>query len=119
MMTSVSNRDSWQQILRQQQLANAQRWLEKLHDDDKRPFLLQTDYENLLRALETTLATPDTFTLAYDFIEAIFSEALGYADWDRWATYLQQALAIARTQAKPAAAARLLEHLTSLTYYST
>lgn len=88
----ISNKSHWQQILAQQRLANARRWLSLIESHDDPSTLISTDYDNFLRALETTLQSPDTFGLAYQLIQAIYIFALDYADWDRWLIYLENAL---------------------------
>ncbi len=93
---TLSNKSHWQQILTQQKLANAHRWLSLIESYDDPTTLVSTDYDNFLRALETTLQSPDTFDLAYQLIQAIYIFALDYADWDRWLIYLENALQISQ-----------------------
>ena len=108
MKQAISNKSHWQQVLTQQKLANAHRWLSliELHDDPTT--LVSTDYENFLRALETTLLNSDTFDLAYQLIQSIYIIALDYADWDRWLIYLENALTMSQKLKKESEKATLL-----------
>ena len=92
MTQTVSNKSHWQQILIQQQQANARRWLSLIESCDDTATLVAANYDNFLRALETTLQSTDTFDLAYQLIQSIYAITLDYADWDRWLVYLENAL---------------------------
>lgn len=90
MTSPIPNQPTWTEILRQQKLANVQRWLKLLEQESDLSAFIQTDYDNLLRALETSLEKNDSFDLAYKLIIALNPVVLGYADWDRWLQYLQK-----------------------------
>lgn len=92
MTQAISNKSHWQQILTQQKLANARRWLFLIESHDDPTTLIAADYDNFLRAIETTLQSPETFSLAYQLIQVVYAYALDYADWDRWLIYLKNAL---------------------------
>ncbi|MCB9418773.1 MAG: tetratricopeptide repeat protein [Ardenticatenaceae bacterium] len=96
MTQAISNKSHWQQILIQQKLANARRWLSLIESQDDPTTLVSTDYDNFLRALETTLLSTETFDLAYQLIQSIYIFTLDYADWDRWLIYLEKALEISK-----------------------
>ncbi|HFQ92871.1 MAG TPA: hypothetical protein ENK32_02595, partial [Anaerolineae bacterium] len=72
--------------------------------------LVATDYENLLRAVETALNDPNVFDLAYRLIRALFSIVYGYGDWERWLVYLEQALAMSQQINRPLEEAFLFEY---------
>jgi len=115
-MTTGST-NPWKAILKEQQIANAKRWLHLLQNHDHKARLILNDYENILRALEHTLQTPETFPLAYNLIQAIFTDSLGYADWERWQSYLNKAREQAATPNQAKEHARLTELLASLYYH--
>jgi tetratricopeptide (TPR) repeat protein len=92
----ISKKRHWKEILVQQKLANAHRWLALVKSHEDPSALVSADYDNFLRALETTLQNSDTFDLAYQLIQSIFTIALDYADWDRWLIYLDSALKTSR-----------------------
>lgn len=92
MNQSISNKSHWQQILTRQKLANAHQWLAKIKTHDDPTIFVSNDYDNFLRALETTLQSADSFDLAYQLIQSIYTIALDYADWERWLVYLENAL---------------------------
>ena len=96
MTQAISNKRHWKEILIQQKLANARRWLSLIESHEDLSALVSADYDNFLRALETTLQSVETFDLAYQLIQAIFAIALDYADWDRWLVYLEKALDISQ-----------------------
>ena len=96
MTQAISNERHWKEILIQQKLANARRWLSLIESHEDLSALVSADYDNFLRALETTLQSVETFDLAYQLIQAIFAIALDYADWDRWLVYLEKALDISQ-----------------------
>lgn len=103
-----ANHSQWAQILQRQKIANAQRWLEILTQSDNRSNLIQKEYDNLLRALETALETTDNFPLAYRFLTLLSPVVLGFADWDRWLLYLQNALLLSREAAATVEEAHIL-----------
>jgi tetratricopeptide (TPR) repeat protein len=92
MTQAISNKNHWQEILTEQKLANARRWLSLVESHNDPTTLVSTDYDNFLRAIETTLQSLNTFDLAYKLIQSIYIFALDYADWDRWLIYLENAL---------------------------
>ncbi len=96
MTTLISNQSQWQQILRRQKLANAQRWLLTLEQSPNPTELALHEYDNLFKAFEFTLLYPDTIDLAYRYILVLNPIVFGFADWDRWLKYLEQALALSQ-----------------------
>lgn len=94
MTTSVGITDQakWRTVLAQQKIANAQRWLKILEASQEPAKLVQEDYDNFLRALETTLQKTKTFEIAYQLYQLLYPIVFGYADWDRWLVYSRQAL---------------------------
>ncbi len=116
MTQTISNQTHWQKVLRQQKLANAQRWLTLIETHDDPTSLVANDYDNFLRALETTLQSPGTFDLAYRLIQSIYIVALDYADWDRWLIYLENALGTSQTLNKHSEQATLLVQIGDILY---
>ena len=114
----ISEQSRWQSILRQQKLANARRWLEILETNDSPSTLVGEDYDNFLRALETTLQIPTSFDLAYQLVQILYPLVFGYADWDRWLVYLQQALFTSRQLNLEHKEAKLLEQIGGLLYHT-
>ena len=108
MTTAVSDQHKWKQLLRQQSLNNAKLWLKRLEESSDKATLVMTDYDNILRALESTLHH-DTFELALQIIYQLHLFVLGYADVDRWLAYLEKALTVSFTLDQQAEQARLLE----------
>ena len=88
----ISDQAKWRHVLEQQKIANAQRWLLVLETHAEPAKLVQEDYDNFLRALETTLQKPNTFDIAYKLYQLLYPIVFGYADWDRWLVYSRQAL---------------------------
>jgi tetratricopeptide (TPR) repeat protein len=93
MTTSVgiSDQAKWRRVLEQQKIANAERWLIILETSQEPAKAVQEDYDNFLRALETTLQKPKTFEIAYKLYLLLYPIIFGYADWDRWLVYSRQA----------------------------
>ena len=109
MTTLISNQAQWQQILRRQKLANAQHWLMTLEQaPDPAEFALR-EYDNLFKAFEFTLCFPDTVDLAYRYIIALNPIVFGFADWDRWLKYLEQALQLSQKAQRTELEVRLRE----------
>jgi tetratricopeptide (TPR) repeat protein len=117
MSHSITDLSHWRQVLRRQSLANAERWLTEIEQSDNPATLILADYDNLLRALETALQSPDSFDLAYRLVQALYGVAFGYADWQRWLVYLEAALTLSRQLERPSQQARLLEQISDLLYY--
>jgi len=92
MTVSLSNQAQWQFVLRRQGLANAMRWLEILEQSPNPHEIALHEYDNLFKAFEFTLQDTTTFDLAYRYIRILHTIILGFADWDRWLSYLEQAL---------------------------
>lgn len=92
MTVSLSNQTQWQYVLHRQKLANAMRWLEILEKSPHPDEVALQEYDNLFKAFEFTLQDVTTFDLAYRFIRMLHTIVLGFADWDRWLSYLEQAL---------------------------
>ena len=105
----ISQQPHWQTILRQQQVANAERWLALLQNSGGSQQLIQENYDNLLRALEFSLQTEQTFTLAVGLIQSLHDVVMGYADWERWLHYLESALHTAQRLDDESIHAYLLE----------
>lgn len=97
-MTNPGNNDQarWRDVLQQQQLANAARWLSILATQEDPNLTVIQEYDNLLRALEVSLEREDHFDLAYQLIEQLFPIVFGYADWDRWLVYLERAIQLSQ-----------------------
>jgi tetratricopeptide (TPR) repeat protein len=112
----ISQRSHWQTILRQQQVANAERWLALVGNNPGSPQLIRENYDNLLRALEFTLRDTQTFQLAVELIQALHTVVLGYADWDRWLYYLETALHVAQQIQDEPVRARLLEQCADVVF---
>jgi tetratricopeptide (TPR) repeat protein len=112
----ISQRDHWQTILRQQQLANAERWLNLVQNDGNSQQVVLENYDNLLRALEFTLQDVRTFHLSFELIQALHTVVLGYADWDRWLNYLETALHMAQQLYDEPVRARLLEQCADVVF---
>lgn len=118
MNTLVSNQPQWQAVLHQQRLVNATRWLLLLEDSKNPSALVSEDYDNLLRTLETVLASPETFDLAYRLVQALFSIVFGYADWERWLVYLREALWQSQLLGRRVEQGRLSEQIGDILYHT-
>ncbi len=90
------DKSRWQALLRQQSSANGKRWLSLLEKSDDPSNLIAADYENILRALESALRDSNTFNLAYQLIQLLFTTVIDYGDWDRWLIYLNNALILSQ-----------------------
>lgn len=113
----ISEQPKWQSVLRQQKLANARRWLKLLEESENKASLVHNDYDNFLRALETSLHSSSTFDLAYDLEQMLFPLVFGYADWDRWLIYLQQTLFLSQQNNREEQEAKLLEQIGGLLFH--
>lgn len=113
----ISQKSKWRNVLQQQKLANAQRWLAILEMSADPITLVHEDYDNFLRALETTLQTPQTFEIAYDLSQILYPIIFGYADWDRWLVYLQQLHHTSKILNKEHEEARLLQQIGDIQYH--
>ncbi len=88
----MSDLNKWRERQQQFRLANARQWIESLRtSSDSRALVIQ-EYDNLLRSLETLLHEALHFDLAYELIQLLYPIVFGYADWERWEVYLDQAL---------------------------
>lgn len=114
---AISDQARWRTVLEQQKVANAQRWLHILEASTEASMLVHEDYDNFLRALETTLQKPKTFEIAYRLSQLLFPIIFGYADWDRWLVYLRQALHTSQQLNKQDKEARLLEQIGDIQYH--
>ena len=114
---AISNQARWRTVLRQQKLANAKRWLAILETSPDLVTLVHEDYDNFLRALETTLQTSETFEVAYKLGQTLYPIAFGYADWDRWLVYLRQTLHTSKILHRQNEEARLLEQIGDILYH--
>jgi tetratricopeptide (TPR) repeat protein len=90
-MIDAPEKQKWQTILQRQKRANVERWLQRIQERGTSSDLVVQEYDNLLRALELVVSSPDDFDLAYRLIQALYPEVFGFADWDRWLVYLEQA----------------------------
>ena len=117
MSQKLSAQGQWREIFRQQQLSNAKRWLLHLQEADDLNALISAEYDNVLRAMEVTLKSTDTFDLTYALIQAIFPVAIGFADWDRWQTYLEVAIEHTGTLQLGHEKGALLDKLAGLHYH--
>jgi tetratricopeptide (TPR) repeat protein len=116
MNKTISNQNRWRDILRRQSLANADRWLALLETSDDPEVVINKDYDNLLRALETALEDSGTFDMAYRLVQALYPIAIDYADWDRWLVYLEKALAVSQELDYQNEQANLLVQIGDLVY---
>ena len=114
---AIADLARWRNVLKQQKIANAQRWLNILETCPDPVSLVHEDYDNFLRALETTLQATDTFDIAYRLGQILYPVIFGYADWDRWLVYLRQTLHTSRLLKKKNEEARLLEQIGDLLYH--
>jgi tetratricopeptide (TPR) repeat protein len=96
MSSTVSKKDHWRKIYRQQRLQNAHLWLEELEQTSDPVALAAANYDNLLQAIEQTLKHEDSFTVGCDLLREITPIAFGMADWARLLIYLKSALANSR-----------------------
>jgi len=114
---AISDQAHWRTVLEQQKIANALRWLQILESSEEPILLVHEDYDNFLRALETTLQKPETFDIAYKLSQLLFPIVFGYADWDRWLVYLNQALHTSQALNLQDKEARLLEQIGDILYH--
>lgn len=114
---AIVDQARWRNVLKQQKIANAQRWLNILETCLDPVSLVHEDYDNFLRALETTLQAAETFDVAYRLGQILYPVIFGYADWDRWLVYLRQMLHSSRLLKKQNEEARLLEQIGDLLYH--
>ncbi|MCB8927197.1 MAG: tetratricopeptide repeat protein [Ardenticatenaceae bacterium] len=114
---AISDQAHWRTVLEQQKIANALRWLQILESSEEPILLVREDYDNFLRALETTLQKPETFDIAYKLSQLLFPIVFGYADWDRWLVYLNQALHTSQTLKLRDKEARMLEQIGDILYH--
>lgn len=114
---SISQKAKWRNVLQQQKLANAQRWLTILETSADPITLVHEDYDNFLRALETTIQAPETFEIAYKLSQFLYPIIFGYADWDRWLVYLQQMHHISKILLREQEEARLLQQIGDIQYH--
>ncbi len=113
----ITQKTRWRNVLQKQKLANAQRWLNMLETSDDPTTLVREDYDNFLRALETTLQSSQTFEIAYKLNQFLFPIIFGYADWDRWLIYLQQMHHTSNLLNKDHEQAHLLQQIGDIQYH--
>ncbi|MCA9977691.1 MAG: tetratricopeptide repeat protein [Anaerolineales bacterium] len=118
MSRSPSDLTRWQNVLRRQKQSNARQWLAKLETAEDLSELVEQEYANLLRVLENTIQDEESFEFVFDLIQKLHPFVVGYADWDRWLTYLQQALAQSQKLGHPQQAARLSELVSDIAFLS-
>ena len=114
---TISEKAKWRNVLQQQKLANAQRWLNILETSADPITLVHEDYDNFLRALETTIQIKHSFEVAYNLSQILYPIIFGYADWDRWLVYLQQMHHLSSILNKKQEEARLLQQIGDLQYH--
>ncbi len=85
-----SENKKWQQILLRQQLANVKKWISQLEQAYDLPFFINSEYENILRALESALRIPHAFEYAYKLVVLLHPVLIDSGDWNRWQIYLNQ-----------------------------
>lgn len=90
MATQAKNK--WQEIKRQQALANSRRWLTLLESEPDPGLFLNENYENILKALELLLTDETDLELSLTLMKIIARFIFNYGDWERWAVYVQKAL---------------------------
>jgi len=110
MSQSTSTQSKWQKIFERQQLANAERWLMILVEEENPASIVIEEHDNLLRALEISLQKDETFDLAYRLIEQLFPIVVGYGDWARWLVYLERAVAVSQNLKREREEADILSH---------
>ncbi|MBE2202230.1 MAG: tetratricopeptide repeat protein [Anaerolinea sp.] len=115
-MSQPSELKRWQDMLRQQKQVNAWQWLTRIETAADLPELVKQEYDNLLRVLENTIEDDETFDLAFTLIQKLHPFVVGYADWDRWLTYLQRALTHSQKLERSQQHARLLELVSDMSY---
>lgn len=86
---TTTDREKWKAVLDRQRFANINRWLHTLQESNNPSALVDKEYENILRALETALETNSSVKLAYQLADILHPIVLEYADWARWLTYLK------------------------------
>lgn len=106
-----SPQSKWREIFERQQLANVERYLNLLIEEDNPNDIIIEEYDNLLRALEVTLLKKERFDLAYRLIELLFPIVFGYADWDRWLIYLNEAIVLSQELNREVEEVNLLNHV--------
>lgn len=116
MSKNSSFRDKWRAVLQQQSISNAKRWIKLLEESTEPDSLISSEYENLLRALESTLQSIDTFALAYQLILAMHVTVVDFADWDRWLFYLDQAFTLSKRRESHEQTADLLVKIGEIQY---
>jgi tetratricopeptide (TPR) repeat protein len=96
MTSTVSDKDRWREVYRQQRLKNAHIWLEELERTADPVALAADNYDKLLQAIEQTLKHEDSFSVGCDLLREITPIAFGMSDWGRLLIYLKSALANSR-----------------------
>lgn len=114
MNLTVTNQSHWQDMMRRQAKTNAEHWIALLENSEDRFPLTIREYDNILRALEYTLSSPDLFTLSNQIINLLFPAVYNFADWDRWAIYLNDALEQSQLLSDQLAEASISEKLGDL-----
>lgn len=117
MPQSTSVQLKWREIFEKQQLANAERWLSILEQEENPSSIVVEEHDNLLRALEISLQKEETFDLAYRLIEQLFPIVIGYGDWARWLVYLNEAVVLSRSLGRASDEAGLLSRIGDIFYF--
>lgn len=117
MSQSTSTQLKWQEIFEKQQLANAERWLTVLAQEENPSAIIVEEHGNLLRALEISLQKENTFDLAYRLIDILFPIVIGYGDWERWLVYLNEAVVMSQSLGRESDEAGLLTRIGDILYF--
>jgi tetratricopeptide (TPR) repeat protein len=117
MSLPTSPQSKWKEIFERQQLANAERWLAILEQEENTASVVVAEYDNLLRALEVSLQKEQTFDLACRLIDQLFPIVVGYGDWARWLVYLEEAVALSRLLINESAEAALLSRIGEILHF--
>lgn len=96
MSSTLTKKDHWRDVYRQQRLKNGYLWLEELEKTADSVALATANYDKILQAIEQTLRHEDSFSIGCDLLREVFPIAFGMADWGRWLIYLRGALATSR-----------------------
>jgi tetratricopeptide (TPR) repeat protein len=112
----TSDKKRWQEILQQQSIANAKRWLLLINENPDPALFVANDYENVLRALESTLNSIKSYELCFQLIQALHDIVIDFADWDRWLIYLEKALHLSEKSGMHHDSAKLYEQIGDIQY---
>lgn len=117
MKQAHNDKQKWLAVLHRQRYANAEQWLKLLQTRDPSSDIIAKEYDNLLRALELVLQSAETFDLAISLINVLYPETFGFADWDRWLVYLDQAQTMSQQLNRPNEQAGLIARIGELHHF--